>query len=662
MKKAFLIAGCSLISVFAVAGFAACGEDETYNVTVNEAISVILDEGESLDAKVEGSAIKGITYKTSNPAIATVNEYGIVTGVGCGETTVTATYKGNSATATVTVELGDNVPMLVFDGVSGTDLQVSWMDEIEFSPVIIYKGKTFDDVTVSYEVDETAATVVNGVFKAKKSGECTVVATASWRNVPIALTETFTIKAIPSVEISINKGLLNGTTLYTAEELAGEKFAKSIDLDCVVKVDGVATNDYEIVVIEGTESVSVEGGVLTAKKLGDATLRVSVVDPLGATHSEYASVSVKRPLASVAKTAETPFDAMTGTFDTEEVFGYQTTVVEAYENGEKLTVADGKIQGITVKGDGSNIQRTLTVYDETGGYNVNFKAYTKVIRTAQDFDIFNDDKGFTKETDKYRYDGYYVLGNDIDAKDYATVNRQNLQANDTTHTHNLSSGTSQWKRESGLRGTFDGQGYTVSNLTVQGGGIFGVIGQGGIVKNVGFTNVTMSSSSWSKTAHVLAMYIFDQAVIENVYIQVGAIPSGGGNHGVLAYKLNNRANLNNVVIDTGAATGTNCVAFSGLSRNEASLTAYGTSGTPMAENWENTYLLTNLSVETGNVYKLCVQNETPAENSCYAVGLFKYATVDAWKAAQTDDATKNDFSSFSTDYWDLTSGVPVWKN
>ncbi len=652
-KKRLLTVGCSLLSVLALAGFAACDEEEektVYTVSVDNAVSVALDESQTLVAKVDGAAKEGITFQSANPAIATVSDSGVVTGVSCGETTVTASYEGYSATATVSVDLGDNVPLLVFDNVSGTSLQVSWMDEIDLSASVLYKGKTFDDVSVTYEVDETAATVVNGVFKAKKSGECTVVATATWRNAPVPLTETFKIKAIPSVEISINKGLLDGATLYLSDNLNGEVFTKSVNMDCVVKLDGVAVDDYELAVTEGAENVTLESGVLTAKKLGEAILRLSVTDSLGTTHTEYAKVEVKRPLASAPKTASKPFETLTGTFDTEEIFGYQTTIVEAYENGQALAVSGGKIEGITVNKDGSNIQRTFTIYDENCGYTVNCEAYTKVIRTAQDLDVFAattaDIKANSTAAYYNVYDGYYVLAGNIDASSYTTTNKRmegffGNASSDKNHA------------KTGLMGTFDGRGYSITGLTADNGGLFGVVGTTGVIKNVAFKAAKIAPTNW-RGGGLLGMVIENGALLENVYVQVASMntTSSGKNSGVLAYGVDPKVNMNCVVVEhTAMAANAN---YSLMNRYGD---RYGTAaGNVIATEWTNVYAITNQTSLTQSTWvQVVAENETIPSSGYAFAGINRYASVADWKAAG------HDFGGFSTNYWDISSGVPVWK-
>lgn len=55
--------------------------------------------------------LNGVTWTTADANIATIDENGVVVGVNAGETTITATYNGESATYSVTVLMkAQNVP------------------------------------------------------------------------------------------------------------------------------------------------------------------------------------------------------------------------------------------------------------------------------------------------------------------------------------------------------------------------------------------------------------------------------------------------------------------------------------------------------------------------------------------------------------------------
>ena len=78
-------------------------DSDGYNLTVNDTHQtvVIITYSDGNSYNVTGWA----TYESFKPAIATVDASGVVTGKSAGETVITATYEGKSASANVTVNL-----------------------------------------------------------------------------------------------------------------------------------------------------------------------------------------------------------------------------------------------------------------------------------------------------------------------------------------------------------------------------------------------------------------------------------------------------------------------------------------------------------------------------------------------------------------------------
>lgn len=158
---------------------------------------------------------------------------------------------------------------------------------------------------------------------------------------------------------------------------------------------------------------------------------------------------------------------------------------------------------------------TLNVFGADGNvYSQPFFAATKVIRTANDLAYFGL-KDITKVQGKSivsstRFDGYYVVANDIDATGYS---HKAIKSDEESYKLTFEVGadgkvlatkkedTALYKVEEvgsytdrairgGLEGTFDGAGHTISNLIVINQGLFGLV-TSGTVKNVGFTGVKL---------------------------------------------------------------------------------------------------------------------------------------------------------------------------
>lgn len=109
---------------------------------------------------------------------------------------------------------------------------------------------------------------------------------------------------------------------------------------------------------------------------------------------------------------------------------------------------------------------------------------TKTITTFSDFSKYI--------AQAYRSDtiqGYFVLGNDIDALGASAPGSWT---------------TSGWDFSAGFRGTLDGRGFAIKNMKTGEYGISGIIGSGALIQNIDFVNLTyVSSSSDGKTQYAL---------------------------------------------------------------------------------------------------------------------------------------------------------------
>lgn len=220
---------------------------------------------------------------------------------------------------------------------------------------------------------------------------------------------------------------------------------------------------------------------------------------------------------------------------------------EVYSGAKKAGLVVVSADGETVSVNGLNETETVgsdysvTLYNaETrNAYVRDFKYVSKVIDEASDlamFKIVNTFEGSAGIVESGLFDGYYVLGKDIDATGYTHANSgENLyQASNLWF-------TTQGLGNCGLKGTFDGNGHTISNLALGQFGLFGLI-NGGIVKNVA---IEISSMSSGYTAG-LCWFALD-AVIENVHLKVAELPGNSGRAALAASIL--QSEVNNVLIE-----------------------------------------------------------------------------------------------------------------
>ena len=170
---------------------------------------------------------------------------------------------------------------------------------------------------------------------------------------------------------------------------------------------------------------------------------------------------------------------------------------------------------------------------------VTVTAVTKVIKTVEELQELGVGGGIQASTDRdfggrgnsfeagHDVVGYYLLGNDLNATGYYFA-------------------AGYFGYQSYFKGTFDGNGHTISNVIVSEGGIFGGI-SGATIKNVNFTNVeyhgngaplpksqtsNLSGEGYNNTTQYgqqmgLIAQFAASSTIENVNVQVSALKTTG---------------------------------------------------------------------------------------------------------------------------------------
>ena len=112
----------------------------------------------------------------------------------------------------------------------------------------------------------------------------------------------------------------------------------------------------------------------------------------------------------------------------------------------------------------------------------------------------------------YDYDGYFVLGKNIDFTDKDMLSAPHADsvqgAIDNVYT----------VASNGFRGTFNGMGYSIQNAGFWAGGMFGEVSSGAVIKNTKFENAQVYYA-WGARAAILGVNMA-AATIENCYFEV----------------------------------------------------------------------------------------------------------------------------------------------
>lgn len=321
---------------------------------------------------------------------------------------------------------------------------------------------------------------------------------------------------------------------------------------------------------------------------------------------------------------------------------------EVYSGAKKAGLVVVSADGETVSVNGLSETETVgsdypvTLYNaETGNaYVRDFKYVSKVIDEANDlamFKIVNTFEGTMATVESGLFDGYYVLGKDIDATGYTHING-------ITRIDEASSiwfDTNGFKN-CGLTGTFDGNGHTISNMTINRHGLFGVI-NGGTVKNIGFENLALTGGNSCS----LAYYTLG-AVIENVYLDIASITNGWSMSAVAASFCN--ASISNLIIEVGENAA-----------GAASFTLYNSNDdTRGASVFSDVYIVSSLLATPSTI-----DGENRDCENTYT-GIKRYDTladmIENKNYLGEEPLSPNDYSSFTeSGCWHLSEdGIPVF--
>lgn len=160
---------------------------------------ILIDETVQLQATIlpENASAQTIEWKSSRPAVATVSDSGLVTGISVGSCTITATADGKEATCRITV-----LPVPVTDiEVDPTSRELYIGEDFTIEATVLPANATDQDVQWRSS-DEAVATVTSyGLVEAEGEGSCTITAYIG----DVEASCEVTVLAIPVSRVSLNR-------------------------------------------------------------------------------------------------------------------------------------------------------------------------------------------------------------------------------------------------------------------------------------------------------------------------------------------------------------------------------------------------------------------------------------------------------------------------
>ncbi len=687
MKKSIKLLSCMLLMSLSCVVMGACGgckENETPPAEPSSAFELIeppttlIVGGEQPISYYLAEGDRSLmAFTSSNQDVATVDKDGTVTAVKPGETTITCVYNGGySESFTVTVETGGILPSLTFQEANdfeGTN-NINVATSVYVKPTVLFNGKSFEDFTVNYAVDNPEICTVDeatGTLTAIKKGEATLTVTASWRGIESSeLTREIKFNVLTNYEVSFNDNQITEKELYLAEEHNGKTYDTFLDLSkLAVKLNGVdRTADADIDLTDNLALVADEQALtyvaseekIKAVRSGSAKLHVRL-EADGETFSKTIDLTVKRVVEQVEGTST--FVLNDGKIQNlASYIGENGVLQDGYVGGDEFTGtaltigADNTIVDYTPSNPNEMDNQTFTVYADNVGYAFNLNIVQGVIRQASDLAVLRSNT----LTDVIG--GYWIVEKDIlwdkenDENNFYAWSKANSSAS-CRNDNSIST----------FNGTFDGQGHRIE-YGAYGGGLFGRLGDNAVIKNASLILMNVKVDDTTKPLKGQSRYSIIAAAtdkdstttvhptLENVYAGYGFALDASDKVGMQSFAFNStttaysydgiglfgvgvRFEMKNVIVDMSKVTG---ITQTLLDAQQS--VYYGIFGCRWSQLYQQGYKMgSNVHVVWNN--KVLTYEKSGSTNEVsyigYALGDRDDAEFKAWREALTFTGSNN---------------------
>lgn len=593
-----------------------------------------------------------VEWSTSNASVATVSD-GTVTAVAEGSVTITAKAGEASATCEITVTNSHTAPVLRLERDS---VSVAKDGSYELAVTTLWKGEPINEpVEYAWTVGEgqpddvasVETTATGATIKGLKYGETELYVTANVRGTE--LIRKVSVK-VCNLDISFEvTGLTPSAGAYVADValVDTESDSTTCDIDIKVYNKGTLVPDAVITWTNSDDSkATISGSTVTAVAEGE-TLLVGTYD----NNDIKVLVNVYRPEISLAE--KITLETAVGSFSIESSLA--GTITGARLGGKEIA---SSVDGSTITVNKANLptkaedmgEQELVIDTDKAVYTTVADVYTKVLRTADDIMAWHE-YSYAADPDNTYWGGYFVLANDIDMDGKAFAGKfyyLNMFYGDPVDA-DAPAGAKPWSarpefsgitfrngKTGGFRGVFDGQGYSIKNLTIsQGNDSFvGQIAEGGVFKNVVFTGAKITSNWGAGLVSVGGI-----GTIENVYAEITEMKPGNSNadkNGIFyAQDTMAGAKVNNCIAVFNCVTPTDPGRFTGLGSYHL---GYGI---------------------LNGVYGIGLDPSLAIRQVSSAGAGDTYGAYAGYGALY---ATGADFSEWEGDFWRVVNGVPYPKS
>lgn len=339
----------------------AAGPVAVTGVTLNKnTTSIEAGQSEQLTAVVQPTNADNqtVTWSSSNPAVASVDENGLVSALSAGTANITVTTEDGNKTATCAVTVTTPAAPIPVTAIALSDATVAVGSTttltVTYTPADANTGKAISTWTSG---NNAVATVANGVVTGISAGTTTITATTEGGKTASC---TVTVNVVAVTGVSLDKTSANlqigGSISLTATVTPANASNKTVTWNSSNPAVATVGNGVVSAVAEGSATITV-ASVADPTKTATCTVTVTAGTPVPQT-----SLTLHEPEVYEAKTKEGGYGGQLSIFD-----GYEYEVYYAgrWDNGgTKLTMHIDPID----KSHGVTKNETNSSYEAIDGW------------------------------------------------------------------------------------------------------------------------------------------------------------------------------------------------------------------------------------------------------------------------------------------------------
>ncbi len=480
-------------------------------------ISLEIFDVQKLNVSVE-NITETIQYTSSNPAVATVDAAGTVKALSVGNTVITATANGETATCNVSVTDSGFVPTLELNAQNLMLNDDPFIAEakVKFNGQYMTEGVAITWAVV--EGDSVAVTPIENSLHAKLEvtgegyGATKILVTATFHGKEMS--QYVTVGTADGLELGFTSDVEIVDHQYVMEmdvlDAQGEMSAINLAEKLTVELGGSPFTNYEAEYYVDDDNVATvsSAGLVTAVGAGTTTVYTEIDGYVIGLNVTFNTIRVDRTNATplVLELFDSAEFAATSAYQYNDAYAFSHQFDE-FRGGSLKSVKLGDYEVLTGEqavdtSSVTTVNLNLTNYASADyeteivftsdfvSYTYSAVLYTQVLKTTADVQNWLNVAVNLKAKTDGKVTGNFIVGNNITASEY------------WAYTPKKNSGDFDYNTWKGFEGTFDGAGHYIEKMNIWCTAASGTrvrtafiptLAASGVVKNVAFKDAKFTA-------------------------------------------------------------------------------------------------------------------------------------------------------------------------